>query len=38
MDLREVGVGVGSGGVRGAGGRPALVNLRAGQSRPGQDL
>lgn len=36
MDLWEVGVGVGSGWVRGAGGRPALVNLRAGQARPGQ--
>ena len=29
-------MGVGSGWVRGAGGRPALVNLRAGQGRPGQ--
>ena len=29
-------MGVGSGWVRGAGGRPALVNLRAGQGSPGQ--
>lgn len=29
-------MGVGSGWVLGAGGRPALVNLRAGQGSPGQ--